>query len=263
MNESQDFVSVLKDLSLIGIRDEEIAEKFMVKVSTVRKWESGKRIPGPFIRQEIRKLLDEMSNEVVLGDCYHTGLAYSLAYDAGGRIELSGKIFTNLDVDFDGGAMNALQDHRKKFVSGRDVPHFIVALKPVKIIMGKKEDRPYRLPYSDPYGNAGCDCCGTDDRIPGEKLCQDCLKEDTCYSCGRTLDDCLCEFCDNCDETLGDCLCERCGSCDTIIDPEKLCPNCGCDDDCRENISLEDHEVVTPPLNAFYRARHLKIQGKL
>lgn len=65
-----------------------------------------------------------------------------------------------------------------------------------------------------------CDNCGTHDRADGEIWCQKCI------------DNCECEFCCDYDD----------------------------EEDDEDDTSLEDHEVVIPPLNAFDRARCLKIQ---
>ena len=72
--------------------------------------------------------------EINLGGCYHDGVVYSLAYDANGEIELCDKTFTTLNTGIDGGAEAALLEHRKNFDPHRDVPRFIIALKPTSII---------------------------------------------------------------------------------------------------------------------------------
>lgn len=79
-------------------------------------------------------------NDLHLGDCYHSGLAYALGYHANDELELDAKLFTNLDTGLDGNAMAALLDHRRHFDPSRDVERFIVALKPVKIIMNEEDD---------------------------------------------------------------------------------------------------------------------------
>jgi hypothetical protein len=63
-----------------------------------------------------------------LGDCYRDGVAYCLAYDANGRVELDGKTFTALDMGIDGGAAKALHRHMNPLPPG-DLPHFVVALR--------------------------------------------------------------------------------------------------------------------------------------
>lgn len=87
----------------------------------------------------------EAEAEVVLGGCYHDDVVYSLGYDANGVVELSGGTFTSLDTGFDGGAKAALHRHRQNYDPTRDIKLFIVALKPVKVIIGK-EDEAYGLP---------------------------------------------------------------------------------------------------------------------
>lgn len=80
---------------------------------------------------------DEASKAMMttLGGCYHDAVAYSLAYEAaGGDTELCGETFTSLDTGIDGGAKAALRRHMQNFDPARDVPRFIVALRPVKVI---------------------------------------------------------------------------------------------------------------------------------
>lgn len=95
--------------------------------------------------------------------------------------------------------------------------------------------------------NAGCDSCGIHDRIEGEKLCQDCLDDDICD------DDCF--ECGGNPETCG------CWNDDNDYDYDNYDDY---DDDYSNEIDCAcNTEVVTPPLNAFARARYLKAQGGL
>lgn len=67
--------------------------------------------------------------ETKLGECYHENVTYSLGYEACDRIELRGKTFTCLHF-----AEAALKEHQRNFDPNRDIPLFIVSLKPEKII---------------------------------------------------------------------------------------------------------------------------------
>ncbi|KKN91228.1 hypothetical protein LCGC14_0220960 [marine sediment metagenome] len=191
-------------------------------------------------------------NEITLGSCYHTGLAYSLAYDAHGMVELSGKTFTNLDTGVDGGAMAALKEYQRNLNPDRDVPFFIVALKPVKIY------RPPDLDVCDDCFKWKKDCaCDENDTTNSGCNCLDGnCDDDCCENCGELYEHCQGLCLDNYDP------CDECGSsdCDCWVYQESYCQNCGlvdykcfCPDGCRCN-----NEVVAPPLNAFDRARFLK-----
>lgn len=136
--------------------------------------------------------------KITLGDCYHSGLAYTLGYDANGKIELDTQIFTNLDNSAEGSAMTALMSHRKQFNPISDVERFIVELRPVKIILGKEDDEDYKLSE-----NAGCDVCGVQDRMDDNNLCEDCLEEDVCEDCYERFDDCDCDD-ELCEEFVAD-----------------------------------------------------------
>lgn len=176
---------------------------------------------------------------VVLGGCYHTGLVYSLGYDANGEVELSGETFTNLDTGINGGVVAALRKHREQFDPTLDVEQFIVALKPVKVILGRKEDEDYGL-----GDNAGCDSCGTRDCTVGEilcDLCEDCVEQVVNNPCFDEEDD----TCDDCGEWIEDCICENDEPCD-----------CG-DEFCREFVVDQ-----FKPMNAFARAKYLRSQQK-
>jgi hypothetical protein len=176
--------------------------------------------------------------EITLGGCYHSGLAYALGYDANGEVELCSKLFTNFNTGLNGGAVAAQMEHRKQFDPNRDIKRFIVALKPVKILTGIPDGENYKLEDKshDTCGNSGvCEYCEIDECADGELWCQDCIDEDTCGSCDERYDDCECEFCDYED-------------------------GCGCDCVCDTKV-VEDHEVVPPPLNAFARARWIKSHG--
>ncbi len=105
-------------------------------------------------------MADEMFARVAaLGGCYHDGVAYSLGYDANGKVELCGETFTSLDTGIDGGALAALRRHRQNYDPSRDVKCFIVALKPVRVVSGRMEDgdddaiEAYGLPPGPLAGN--------------------------------------------------------------------------------------------------------------
>ncbi len=174
--------------------------------------------------------------EVYLGGCYHSGLAYALGYYASGEIELDEEIFTNIN----GGAREALKEHRRDFDPSRDVKRFIVALKPVEVIMDEEENE-----YDEFDDNAGCDSCGENDRIEGENLCEFCLEDETYDNC----DEECCSSCDYCSDKEDDCcLCEDCVYEDT----------CYCEDELCDEFVADTFE----PMNAFARARWLKAQRK-
>jgi hypothetical protein len=63
-----------------------------------------------------------------LGGCYCDGVAYCLAYDTNGDIELDGPTFTALDRGINGGAAEALRRHMEH-PSPEDLPRFVVALR--------------------------------------------------------------------------------------------------------------------------------------
>lgn len=93
-----------------------------------------------------------------LGGCYHDAVAYSLGYEVSpGVIELCGETFTTLDTGIDGGARAALRRHRQNYDPDRDVERLIVALKPVGVVGGRKEDgdaiEAYGLPPGPLAGN--------------------------------------------------------------------------------------------------------------
>lgn len=206
-----------------------------------------------------------------LGGCYHTGLAYALGYDANGELELCSKLFTTLDSGIDGGALSALNKHRRLFCPDRDVEQFIVEMKPVKIL--------HRVPES-PYGldnTPGCChceekadencCCHEYDESEGD-WCKECgyytdtlryqpsllchcprPEDDTCLACNSPLLSCCCDDETECDEECcTSCSCDTdneigdiCGACDEEIE------YCTCDDDvclgCEElfdNCSCDD-----------------------
>lgn len=187
--------------------------------------------------------------EVTLGGCYHTGLAYALGYEADGETELDSELFTNLDTGIGEVAMASLMEHRRQFNPHRDVKRFIVALKPVKIIYGLKEDEDYKL-----EDNAGCDKCGIDDRVGGCFWCQDCIDEDadTCSVCGDGYEDCYCD--EDCDEDCNEygCYCH-------IYDDSDFCDICSCRfshcDDDNDELDQENIADTFHPLNAFARER--------
>jgi len=198
--------------------------------------------------------------EVTLGGCYHTGLTYALGYDANGEIELDSKLFTNLDTGLDGGAMEALVQHRNGFDPNRDVEKFIVALKPVKVIA--------RVTYGrspEPEDDCNCETYGVKDGEGNPVLCNDCAKEMTCEICGN-YDDCDC-FCSECGGIIeDDCSCDYdeddCLGCG--LDPNN-CGGCGDSDECDEcldELSAEfDNELVSDTfrtMNPFERARYVK-----
>lgn len=136
------------------------------------------------------EMISPTDKKCILGNCYQTGLAYSLAYETNnGEIELVGETFTNLNTGLNGGAVEALRKYNENFNSARDVPRFIVALKLVNV---------------------------TD---------HDCFDDDTCDGCGEQYDDCNCDDIDEFDQK-------------NIIDTFR-------------------------PMNAFARARWLKIQGEI
>ena len=174
-------------------------------------------------------------NELSLGGCYHNRVAYSLGYDANGYIELCGPTYTDLKSGDYGGAMTALLDHRRQFDPNRDVEQFVVALKPVEIILGREEDEDYKI------GNtAMCDDYCYDDED---------IDDDDCYCINCGLDPETCGCWDHDDDECSD---------------EDYCPdfviiiNSCCDEFDKENVAGTFH-----PMNAFARARWLKIQGKL
>lgn len=170
--------------------------------------------------------------EITLGGCYHTGMVYALGYDANGVVELDDKIFTNFDTGLNGGAVAALNDHRKRFDADRDLKRFIVALKPIKIMDEQDETtkckRCHILPCAEKqmfcetciydtmccrcfaeYNNCDCGdytCRGCDDRKENavcNKCCcdgRDCLschkhmRNDQCLECEQTIENCFCDY---------------------------------------------------------------------
>ena len=165
-------------------------------------------------------------DKVTLGDCYHTGLAYALGYDANGEVELCGKVFTNLNTGGDS-AMKALSEHRQQFNPHRDIKRFIVALKPVKIITGLEDNEDDEICRE--CGEGYCDCC-----------CDDEYDDEYCGNCNSH--NCCCDDDDDYDE---DGYCNQC---------MEICTDCTCNN---------KNEADITPLNAFARARWLKSQEKL
>ncbi len=194
--------------------------------------------------------------KIVLGSCYHMGLVYSLAYDANGETELRGETFTNLRNGFDGGAMAALKKHRRNFDPSRDVPLFIVSLKPVKIILGRDKDEAYRLSTGIPV----CNRCEINDQVDDNEWCQECIdREDMCLDCGCLFED-SCGCWDEDDEDCNEygCYCD-------LNDSSDFCDMCSCrfdDEDDEDEYDYEVHSTLGP-LNPFTRARRLKEQGEL
>jgi len=110
-------------------------------------WSRNRRHPVATCRDEVARDSDSQEEAgAALGGCYHDGLAYSLGYDACGVVELSGETFTNLNSGLDGGAEAALRRHRQNYDPNCDVERFIVALKPVKVIRGRRDGESYGLP---------------------------------------------------------------------------------------------------------------------
>lgn len=231
-----------------------------------------------FRGEKISEPKDE--EKINLSGCYHTSLAYSLGYYANGEIELVGETFTNLDTGIDGGVMAALKEYRKNFRPLGDIPYFIVALKPVKVILGKEEDEKYGLetcPYCDEiYDDCGCECevCNECNSLIDEcicpfcEICEDLLKDCRCngYGCFCDIDDDG-NFCDMCSKRFDEDMCyECCGPIDECIcqydddgycnDCQEICTDCDCDG-CNE-----PEEGYSPLMNAFARARFLKTQGE-
>lgn len=189
-----------------------------------------------------------------LGSCYHTGLAYALAYDANGETELCGKLFTNLESGIDGCAIAALETHRRQFNPDRDIKLFIVALKPVKIITGLEKNEDYKLET-----NAGCDNCGIEDRVYGDKLCANCAENDICDECDEECCSSCCEHSNiDCDDINCQCYEEddTCSECDGPID------DCFCDDGYQDEFFAEMIIGTFKTMNAFARARWIKAQIK-
>lgn len=170
-------------------------------------------------------------NDLSLGGCYHDGLVYALGYYANGEIELEDQLFTNLKRGFHGGIIAALAEHQRQFDPSRNVERFIVALKPVQILANTPDEK-----YDKPENNAGCGSCGENDRIEGDKFCEDCIDDDICDNCCERLDDCYCD----CDE-------------DNKEEPFHMCE----DEFCEEFIA-----DTFQPMNAFVRARWLKVKQK-
>jgi len=193
-----------------------------------------------------------------LGGCYHTGLAYCLAYDANGETELCDKIFTNLNTGLEGGAMAALKKHEDEFDASRDIPKFIIALKPVLVIrtLGDDETNEEETECSHCSEKADEDCCCHDYDECDEECCSSCDcgdeeddlcnfdSDESCFHCGENLDDCDCERDEDCDEDLSCCICGG--------------EDCGYEDEF-------DHEFVSDTfstMNAFERARWIAAQKK-
>jgi hypothetical protein len=212
------------------------------------------------IHQDIDDFIDDTRDQdtrIVLGGCYHSGLAYSLAYDANGEIELAGRTFTNLSTGLDGGAMGALNQHRRDFDPDRDVPCFIVALKPVKVILGREDGEDYKLPDT-----IACDSCKKEQLVKEDETCVECVDEDIFDECCYSLDECICgEQCSECHSF--DCVCDTCPDCGWLYE------DCTCDgyDRCRDggcrcDEFFEEFIADAPPMNAFDRARWNKANKK-
>lgn len=184
------------------------------------------------LQQDIDDFIDDTHDQdarLVLGGCYHSGLAYSLAYDANGETELTGETFTNLNAGIGNGAMGALTRHRQNFPSNGDTPRFIVALKPVKVILGREEDEEYKLPQTEEY-----------------------VDSDTCSKCGISYDlGCFCDTCDECGYYFDDCGCHE----DDCYGED----GCWCDDE------LDDEFIsdTFSSMNAFDRARWIAAKEKV
>ena len=108
----------------------------------------------------------DMDKTVKLGDCYHDRVAYAIGYFVGNhRIELANKLFTTLNSGINGGVeaeLDRIANDSSDTLFGVNL--FAVALKPTHI-----------------FDNAGCDCCGINDRVRGAKYCINCrLDPDIC-----------------------------------------------------------------------------------
>lgn len=236
-------VADIEDLISAGITINQLANKFMVDASTIRRWKSGKKVPGLFTCKEIARFLaTTFEKDVVLGGCYHDGLAYSLAYDAHGTVELSGKTFTNLNTGLNGGAKAALLEHRRKFDPSRDIKQFIVALKPVEIISGLEDGECYKLLEDDICQR--CDhargICKIHDHEERQK---DCLcdwssdDDDYCGDCGLSVCRCDDSFCADCGELQENCVCdEEC----VCYGNNCICNDCLSEDDDYDNDDFDD-----------------------
>jgi len=178
------------------------------------------------------------AKEKFLSGCYHDGVVYATGYELeDGEIELDNKLFTTFDTGIDGGVMAEINRLDASFDPSNDIRRFVVSLKLGQVM-----------------NDEGCDECGTHDRAEGDTLCEDCLDDNVifCEYCDEETDTgaCECEFCDTCDGWVEPG--EPCISCDEEDDDEYGCMGDDDDDDCC------DDGVVSPPLNAFQRARYLK-----
>lgn len=151
--------------------------------------------------------------EAALGGCYHDGVAYSLGYDANGVVELDGRTFTSLNTGMDGGAAAALREHRQNFDPSRDIPRFIVALKPVRIVMGRKDGEAYGLPpgpqpiKAEAVRKSHITCLG---KPPSDKGCVECTSP--YCECDGSCDPDFATSCHLCDRWVcGHCVVE--GAC--------------------------------------------------
>jgi len=99
---------------------------------------------------------------IKLGECYHDGVAYAIGYNNGfGTIELEDKIFTTFDTGIDGGVLGELNRINANFDRSRDLPKFVVALKPVHIITDiQNDDIAFDITYDESINNAKCDNYG-------------------------------------------------------------------------------------------------------
>lgn len=86
------------------------------------------------VKGDVDECADAETGKPRLGDCYRDGVAYCLAYDVNGRVELDGKTFTALDLGIDGGAAKALRRYTDSPPPG-DLPHFVVALRLERIAL--------------------------------------------------------------------------------------------------------------------------------
>lgn len=117
-----------------------------------------------------------------------------------------------------------------------------------------------------------CDCCVECDKLYNDCTCDD--NDDYCEKCDRPHSHCYC--CDDCKNQILHCTCdddddycEECGESYEDCDCEDCCgqSGCWCDpnicDECGGLNCIHNKEGVTPPLNAFARAKWLKAQGEL
>jgi len=126
------------------------------------------------------------------------------------------------------------------------------------------------IPEHD-HDNAGCDCCGTYDRVEESKFCEGCKDQEdddesdnaVCDNCGACdIDHCVCRStgkeenrCSYCLETKDDCVmgrfCDYGTNCECGDAPED---NCECCADCNTRNTVD----VIMRMNPFDRARLLR-----